>query len=212
MRFAPLLLAAVLLLATAASAEAHRLNVFAWLENDRIIVECDFGKDRPARNASVTIYDSATKKALLHGQTGQNGQYVFAVPEVVREGHGLVIDVNSGQGHRGEWTMDASELYAAASLTAGFDASAIEARQQGEGAPAATPTPPTIPIEPVGSGITPEHIRGIVHEAVEANIAPLRRQLAEREGPGIVEIIGGVGWIIGLVGLYLIFRSRRKSS
>lgn len=221
MKISPFLLAALIVLCAFSDAQAHRLNVFAWLENDEIIVESNFGKDRPARDAAVTIIDEATRQTLASGRTNSVGQYVFKVPNVVREGHGLVIDVNAGQGHHREWTMDASELYAAASLTAGFDASAIEQReldasQKNRGAaPETTPTPPSPAIaSPASETLTPDHARSIIREEVEKSVAPIRQSLASRgeDGPSLVEIIGGVGWIAGIVGLYLIFRSRRKAS
>jgi nickel transport protein len=58
-----------------------------------------------------------------------------------------------------------------------------------------------------------ETLRAIVEEAVEAKVAPMRasldglqRQVAELgkdRGPGLVEILGGIGWIIGLMGLFV---------
>ncbi|MBD5608118.1 MAG: cobalamin biosynthesis protein CbiL [Desulfovibrio sp.] len=220
MKITPFLLAALIVLCAFSDALAHRLNVFAWLENDEIIVESNFGKDRPARDAVVTIIDEATRRTLASGRTNSVGQYVFKVPSVVREGHGLVIDVNAGQGHHREWTMDASELYAAASLTAGFDASAIEQREQDQKAgiatPEATPSIPPAPAiaSPADETLTPDRARSIIREEVEKSVAPLRQRLASRgeEGPSLAEIIGGIGWIVGIIGVYLIFRSRRKTS
>ncbi|MDE5832375.1 MAG: cobalamin biosynthesis protein CbiL [Desulfovibrio sp.] len=217
MKILPLFLALLIALGSAAEASAHRLNVFAWLENDEVIVECNFGKDKPAIDADVTIIDSVTKRTLATGRSNSAGQYVFVVPEAVREGHGLVIDVNAGQGHHREWTMDASELYAAASLTAGFDASAIESAEQAAQASrplSAAPTNAPATIAPAHDALTADNVRAIVHEAVETHMAPIRKSLAARDatGPGVIEIVGGLGWIIGLIGVYLIFRARRKNS
>lgn len=208
-------------------AQAHRVNIFAWLENDNVIVACDFGKDRPARDAEVSVLDNVDKKTLLKGRTGADGRFTFRVPSVVREGHGLIIDVNAGQGHHNEWTMEASELYAAASLTAGFDQAAIAAKEQsadqGQNLPAAASPDPgktatAKPLEPVASQppnmnmpLSATETRQIVQEVVERHLAPIHRELASREasGPTVAEIIGGIGWIVGLVGIFLFIKSRR---
>lgn len=188
---------------------AHGLNIFAWLESDEVLVQCDFGQNRPAVNTAITVYDSADKKELARGKTSAQGRYAFRVPEVIRQGHGLIIVADAGQGHRGEWTMDAAELYAAASLTAGFDKAALEAAQN-EGAhihvkarPAGTPFPQAV--------LTPEQVKNIVHEALELKLAPIRKEIAAHatSGPTFAEIIGGIGWIIGLVGIGFYFKSRR---
>ncbi|MBB5142673.1 cobalamin biosynthesis protein CbiL [Desulfovibrio intestinalis] len=75
-----------------------------------------------------------------------------------------------------------------------------------------------------GSGpASAEEVRSIVDAALnaqtekfnallDARLSPLRRQLAEMrtEGPGVREIVGGMGWFVGLAGLALYFRSRRR--
>lgn len=191
-------------------ADAHRLNVFAWLENDQILVECNFGEKRPAANAAVTIVDDTDQKELLHGKTNAEGKYSFAVPDIIRQGHGLIISVNAGQGHVGEWAMNASELYAAAALTAGFDAAALKEKEQDHVHLRATPIQPgSVPMP--GSQLDKEHMRSLLHAALEQHLAPIQRQLAAQsaKGPSMSEIIGGIGWIIGLVGTALYFKARK---
>lgn len=83
---------------------------------------------------------------------------------------------------------------------------------------------PTTDPQISGSGpVSAEEVRGIVDAALnaqtekfnallDARLSPLRRQLAEMrtEGPGVREIVGGMGWFVGLAGLALYFRSRRR--
>lgn len=196
--------------AFAGQASAHRLNVFAWLENDQILVDCAFPQNRPAKNAHVAILDNVTKKTLLEGKTNQEGRFSFPTPDVIRQGHGLLIEVNAGQGHRGEWLMDASELYAAASLAAGFDNAAIAASQEGKDSHVHVEARRNAPFPQ--PAVTHDQAREIAQAVVEQRLAPLRRQLAASavKGPGITEIIGGLGWIVGLVGIGLYFKSRKS--
>lgn len=200
------------------SAFAHRLNISAWLDNDKIIVESSSGPKEPAVNAEVVVYDKDTQKELVKGKTGPDGRFVFAVPNVVREGHGLTIAVNAGQGHQGSWSMSASELYAAASLTAGFDQARLEedARNKGAGqAPASALASQNIAM-PGSAGNMPDkdELKGIIHDALEVQLAPIRQQIAAQKSGGIslVEIIGGLGWIMGLVGVALFFMAKRREN
>ena len=76
----------------------------------------------------------------------------------------------------------------------------------------------------IGSGsVSAAEVRSIVDAALDAqtdrfnaqldaHLSPLRRQLAEMrsEEPGLREIVGGMGWLLGLGGLGLYFRSRRR--
>ena len=58
---------------------------------------------------------------------------------------------------------------------------------------------------------TPDQVRAIVNAALDAKLGPIRRDLAAQvnAGPDIQEIIGGIGWILGLVGIGLYFKGRR---
>lgn len=213
---------------SASAAQAHRLNVFAWLENDQIIVECNFGNNRPAIDAKITVLDKDTNKPLVNGTTDRTGHYSFPVPSVVREGHTLAIDVNAGDGHRSEWVMPASEIYAASSLSAGFEQENIELKKDNQ--PTGAPSVPSrtqatspsfrypgenvqMPSPRAGGVIAPESLRLIIRDEMENQLAPMRRELAARtaEGPTLTEIIGGLGWIMGFVGIILYFLSRRKN-
>ena len=205
---------------TAAPVEAHRLNVFAWLENNEIMVECNYGNKRPVIDAQVTILDKDTGQTLTRGTTDNTGHFAFAVPQVIRDGHTLAIDVNAGDGHRSEWIMPASELYGAASLSAGFKQEAIEEATQN---PAVRESPASVQMSPSpnmpqamgprpGSQIGPEHLRIMIRDEMEQQLAPIRRTLASQsaDGPGVAEIIGGLGWIVGLTGIVLFFLGRRR--
>ncbi|MDE7240729.1 MAG: hypothetical protein K2N62_02420, partial [Desulfovibrio sp.] len=67
---------------------AHRVNIFAWVEGENIVVECGFNRAAPVRGGLVTVYDAGDGKELLQGRTNDRGVFVFPVPEPVRVGHG----------------------------------------------------------------------------------------------------------------------------
>lgn len=75
--------------------------------------------------------------------------------------------------------------------------------------PPAQPTPPQAgaPVVVVDQAA----LQALVEAAVEKKIAPVRALLvAEKEkGPGLTEIIGGIGWLVGLAGLAAYAGSRR---
>ena len=59
--------------------------------------------------------------------------------------------------------------------------------------------------------LTREELTAIIDGALERQLAPLRRELAARseEGPRLQDVVGGLGWIMGLVGMGLYFARRR---
>ena len=124
--------------------------------------------------------------------------------------------------------MPASEFYAAESLSEGFEREAAEAsRQRGQTPPSSrqagqadeaparaqgAPALPPATRQRPGSQIGPEHLRIMIRDEMEQQLAPIRRALAasSSDGPKIGEIVGGLGWIVGLVGIVLFFLGRRK--
>lgn len=230
-----LLLLALLAAALAApgNASAHRVNIFAWLEGDSILVECGFNRSSPVREGLVTVFDATDGKELLQGRTDATGLFRFPVPGTVRQGHGLRIEVNAGEGHVNDWTMTAAEINEARDLSHGFhEAPPAQAVQAPRAAvpPLVTPgAPAAVPARAPGTGVTPalarddappapqravnaQEVRAIVAEALAGALAPLRRELAAMSSPGpsLRDIIGGLGWIMGLVGIACLFLARRK--
>lgn len=212
--FRPLVLMALLLdaaLSLPADAEAHRVNIFAWPEGGNIVVECGFNRSSPVRGGLVTVYDGTDGKELLQGRTNERGVFVFAMPEPVREGHGLRIEINAGEGHVNDWIMSAAEINEARDLGHGF----VQAAPATAAKAPATVTTSIVPApEPPASPapLTAQEVRAIVAESLSAGLAPIRRELAalSSPGPSVRDIVGGLGWIMGLIGIACWFMARRR--
>ena len=190
------------------------MNIFAWLEGDNIMVECGFNRSSPVREGLVTVYDAATGKEVLQGRTDARGLFHFPVPETVRQGHGLRIEVNAGEGHVNDWTMTAAEITEAQNLSHDFQRAAPAQKAADDVPPLVTPATPAQAVaaaaisrvEPTPAAqqaVTAQEVRAIVGEALASGLAPLRRELAALSSPepNLRDIIGGLGWIMGLLGL-----------
>ena len=97
----------MLLLVFAGAAQAHRVNIFAWLEGETVRVECSFRRDSPVRQGTVIVFDAQTGTELLQGRTDGQGAFAFPVPAVVRQGTDCVSASWPGKGIRtsGRWML-----------------------------------------------------------------------------------------------------------
>ena len=236
---AALLLAVALLLVLQTPALAHRVNIFAWTEGPQVAVKCGFSGGNSVKNGEVTVYDAADGRVLLTGRTDTEGLFRFAIPPKGRE-HGLRIRINAGEGHQNEWLLEAAELAsapdpapdpAAAAAPAAprrpettVSAAAKNADNHTAGPPPAGTGLLAARPEISGSGpVSAAEIQASVDAALEAQqakfsalldsrLSPVKRQLAEMrtDEPGMREIVGGMGWFVGLAGLALYFRSRQR--
>ena len=180
---------------------AHKVTVFAWAEGDRIFTESKFSGGKMVKAGKVEVFDSGGN-LLLEGLTDDKGAFDFKAPAITD----LKIVLTAGMGHQNSWLISAAEL------------------GEGEIATVATHETPSEPavvdiqrekIPPVAvPGVTAREIEAIVARQLEEKIRPLMRMVAasQEKGPTMSEIVGGIGYIIGLVGLgaYVRYRKERR--
>ncbi len=87
------------------SVEAHRVNLFAWIEGDTVYVESKFSGGKPV-NAGKIIVSGSEGTELLSGTTDENGKFFFKIPRKSE----LKIVLEAGTGHQAEWTIAADEI------------------------------------------------------------------------------------------------------
>lgn len=211
--FRLLCLSLCLLFASAPLAAAHRVNIFAYVDGGEIQVECGFNRSQKVRRGTVEVFDAATGDKLVQGTTDDGGVFRFPVTEAIRDaGHDLTVRIIAGEGHQNEWTVAAEELKAA-TVASGTSAPVAS----GAPVPASVPAVEAVSVaavpagtSAVSGGATPEEVERIVNAALDAKLSPIKHLLAEQveAGPSLRDIIGGIGWIFGLVGVAAYCRRR----
>ncbi|MBL0716357.1 MAG: hypothetical protein JJV98_21980 [Desulfosarcina sp.] len=190
---------ALLLVLMPAAARAHKVMVFAWVQGDTVFTESKFSGGRYARDGRIDVYNAAGEK-LLEGRTDDQGRFAFKPPR----SETLRIVLMAGSGHRNEWTVYAKEF---------ADGPTV--------APSPTePWPETAPPKPMAAAgkpaetvtLSPAALQALIEQSLDKKLAPIQQRLRQFEpGPSLSDIIGGIGYILGLVGLGAYIHSRRKS-
>jgi len=203
-----LCLTVLLVFLLASSALAHRVNVFAYVEGDAIHVECSYSRSARVRFGDVAVKNAATGHVYLTGKTDEQGNFVFSIPSEARaEKADLNILLRAGEGHQNDWTVKAEEYLAATSGPVTTPAVLPDSKQL-----ASTSKDAPQPAPQVMSGLEPAALQALIETAVEKKIAPVRNILLEEKerGPGMQEIVGGIGYLVGIAGLLAYARSRKK--
>lgn len=188
-----------------APALAHRVNVFAYVEGGEVVVECSYSKSKRVRHGTIEVQDAASGETLLQGTTDEEGLFRFPVPERARKlASSLRILLQAGEGHQNEWIVDAAEF-----MDAGTPRPLAPDAVMAD---AAVPEGSPVSAAPGAAGLSRADVEEVVNSALDAKLAPIRRALLEQSqsGPGMQEIIGGIGWIFGLVGIAAYFKSRPR--
>lgn len=194
------LLSMVFALAAAGPAWAHRVTVFAWVENETVYTESKFSGGKRVKGGQIVVYDPGGTP-LLTGKTNDQGEFAFKVPQRTP----LKIVLQAGMGHRGEWTIPAEEIEAVPPN----QRAALQPQEPTETA-SVKPSAPVSISSPSGCG--PQDIQLAVEKALDKKLKPILKMLAESrdKGPTATDIFSGIGYIFGLVGAGAYFHYRRK--
>lgn len=178
----------LLFLSLAAPASAHRVNVFAWVEGDTVNTESFFSDGKKASNAQIEVFDSRGER-LLSGKTDKEGMFSFKLPDKTD----LKIVLHASMGHRAEFNLSGSEVMGSVE---GGRSEPVGKSTSIEGAPC----------------ISKEEIQAVVEKVLDEKLRPMQKRLAQyqKRGPDITEILGGIGYIIGLMGVAIYFSHRKR--
>ena len=178
-------------LITSSQAYAHRMKVFAWVDGQAIEGEVYFSGGQMANDSAVEIL--VDQNVIANAKTNAEGVFRFESLAALD----YEVRADAGQGHVASYTVSASEfavdvpVVAPSSLavTAVVDSSAVSA------APLAATSLTSAQLE----------------QAIAKAIRPLREQIDQYEAKvRMHDILGGVGYIFGLFGLFIWLRTRRK--
>jgi nickel transport protein len=177
-------------------AGAHRVNIFAWVEGDTVLVECKYPDGREVYEGVIRVLDSAGKE-LLNGKTNTKGEFSFKVPKQ----DDLTIVLEAGMGHRADWPLSKQDLAPAAGESAVSSAPAPKAE---------TPPPAAKESAPGAASPLPAGIDQAIEKALDKKLAPVLRMLAEmhEQKVRLTDVLGGIGYIIGLVGVAAYFKRK----
>lgn len=203
--------ALALTLCLSAASEAHKVNIFAYVDGESIVTDSGYSKSKRVQGGVVEVQDAASGEVLASGTTDDDGRCVFSVPAKAREGKlDLRLLLKAGEGHQTDWVVKYEEF------AAGEPTATATVEESAEGQPPAEVSG-QLPLQDgagvvavTGSALTPAEVEGIVRRELE----PVKRMLAElnETGPTLTEIIGGIGWILGLFGIAAYMKSRSGSS
>jgi len=196
-----LALSALLSFLVTRPAFAHRVMIFAWVEGNTVHTESKTSGGKGIKDATVSVLDSEGNN-LLSGKTDAKGMFSFRPPQNTD----LAVVLEGEMGHRAEWKVSAREL-ASISEKPRDRISTDTGKEK-------VPFGNEVSLNPERKVITElsrQEIKDLIEEAFEKKLEPTYRQLSHltQRGPKITEIIGGVGYIFGVVGLALHILNRR---
>lgn len=191
-------------------ARAHKVNLFAYVEGDRVVVEGYFSTKSKAQGCTVEVFDEGGKK-ILEGKTDQDGLYSFRLADLPAFSGGLKIVLEAGMGHKSDYTLSASDLPGSVKKDELAKAPSPENTTEEAAGP---PTGGSVQL------VDQTALAAALEKIMDKKLDPIVKMLGKQEkllleekhgGPKLNDIIGGIGWIVGMVGLAAFFWGRKRS-
>ncbi|WP_457679727.1 DUF1416 domain-containing protein [Thermovibrio sp.] len=176
-----------LLIAFTLPALAHKISAFVDVDDGQVNLVSYFSDGTPVKNGEVKVYDQSGK-LVLEGKTNQNGEFDFKLKPgeykavVIAElGHRTQVSFSVG-GEKGAPTKESKES---------------GKKREVKTAELKTPT-------------SEKELRRVIRQELE----PIRRELLKIEEKqssiSLSDVVGGLGWIVGIFGAYAFGLSRRR--
>jgi nickel transport protein len=176
-------------------AAAHKVIFAIFKSGDVVEGELGFSNGDMSSGAVIEAFDSAGNK-IGEAITDADGFFVYAPTQAITH----IFKADMGAGHVAEAEMTADDIADILGVAAAEETVA-------KSITAASPT--------ATGGVTVASLsseeRLAIAEAVRDEMRPLRRELAAyREKNDLQTILGGLGYIFGLFGLYFYIAARRR--
>jgi nickel transport protein len=192
----PIRLSLIILLGIASAATpftvmAHKIKVFATAQGDTITGYAYLSGGVRVKDAAVRIM-AADDTLLGETVTDSSGSFLFQTKDPLD--HRIIVD--AGGGHVAEFTVKASEL---TGLTPSSTASP------------AVPVDDKPPSRSEEITLSTTGLQAVMDKAVARQLRPLREQLdAYQAELRWRDVLGGIGYIIGIAGVAFYFLGRRQ--
>ena len=199
----PVLVLMVLL--TGSPALAHRVSIFAWVQGDTVHTQSKFMGGKRPDQALIEVFDEAGN-LLLKGKTDAQGLFSFQAPQI----SDLQIVLTAGMGHRAVWALSREDFQETAVESDNHQPlNAVPPRESDEFDSKTSKTHPS-----PESGLSAAEVTTLVEAALDRKLKPLMDRITalNENRISLSDILGGIGYIVGLVGLAAYMQYRRKRS
>lgn len=181
-------------------AYAHKVKLFATAAGNLITGYAYFPGGGRVSNISIKIWGP---EGTSLGETLTNAEGEFSYTVSQRVAHTFTLD--TGDGHHASYTVTAAELSDTLPL------SSVGKTNLSTPLVPSTNLPQDEAIVNQAISLSPQELKNLLEQAVSKQIRPLREQLdAYEDKIRLHDILGGIGYIFGILGILFYFGKRTR--
>jgi nickel transport protein len=193
---------------------AHKIHIYAWVKGDTVYTQSYSGGKKPVKNGKILVLDN-DENTILTGMTDSKGEFSFKIPKESE----LKVVIDDGMGHRAHWTIPLAEVK-------NGEVKNVEHEHEVKETDTMPESTRQNKVQKQEAAVTENHLqspclsseelKGVVEKVVDEKmqevVAKLDKAAKDDNGPAVTDILGGIGYILGLVGIGAYFNYRRKRS
>lgn len=191
------------------NADAYEVSIYAYAENGLVHSESYFVDGTKCKNSVLEVFDEKDGTKLIEGKTDEEGKFSFKIPKVTP----LKLVLHASMGHQAEYTLSEDEVGEAMGIKQSPKSPFVKVPSKSEGSTAMKIQKKETAEVSELKGVSESEIEAIVESTVDKKLQPVMRilvKLQESSGkPGFTEIVGGIGYIIGILGIIAYFKAKR---
>ncbi|GAB6888368.1 hypothetical protein JCM13304A_18670 [Desulfothermus okinawensis JCM 13304] len=181
---------------TAKIAIAHRIDVFCYVENNNVKCLSKFSTGDPVVSGRYKVY--VKDKLIIQGKGDKKGNFVFHIPEnLIKKPEDIKVVCEASMGHKNFWIVKKDEY----SSNIEEDDNTFDETDTGD---------EVISSKYETSSCDYKKMEKMFKIILSKELVPIKRDIAELKEPKIDfrDILGGIGYIFGIMGIILYFKSR----
>jgi len=195
-------------------AHAHKVNIFAYAEDGMIHSESYFVDGTKCKNSLIEVLDERTGARLLEGKTDEDGKFSFKIPKVTS----LKLVLHASMGHQNEYTLGEDEVRESMGVKQPPKEVKVKetAKSFSKTAEPGVKTDKSLAGNGAAGaprGMSEPEMEAMIEKVVDSKLKPVMGILVKlqesSEKPRLTEIMGGIGYILGLMGLAMYLKNRR---
>jgi len=186
-----------------APALAHKVSIFAWVEGDTVHTQSKFMGGKRPEKALVEVFDDSGNQ-LLKGETDSRGLFSFQTPMKAD----MQIVLTAGMGHRAVWALSREDFEGTAADPHNNRQFNNVTREDSGNTDSKTDS-----IHPHPENeLSTTALTALVESTLDRKLKPIMDQIIvlNEDRISFSDILGGIGYILGLVGLAAYMKYHRK--
>jgi|GEM_PF-847586 len=200
----------MLIVLSSLTAYAHRINLFCKVENQEIVCSSNYADGKAVKNAQIRVLSQKEYKLLLKGKTNENGTVRFDIsPELKQKNPDLKISVQESMGHRDTWIINAEEY---AKTLKDNTKESTKSQPQNDGKFAANASNTNTETENIS--IKKQEFKKLLADTISSELGPLESKIESvlqyKQNQSFRDILGGIGYILGIMGIVFFIKGRNK--